>query len=130
MGGIIGYIDSLVDIIITNSYGKINVTGLSGTVGGLTPIMLHDVNHLQITNFYLVSDITGGDDSGVIIGIVYSEPNITINSSFFNGDINENLDAVGTGESVNFINSNTEDMLIKNTYEEEGWDFEEIWQIE
>ncbi len=130
VGGIIGYIDSLVDIIITNSYGKINVTGLSGTVGGLTPIMLHDVNYLQITNFYLVSDITGGDDSGVIIGIVYSEPNITINSSFFNGDINENLDAVGTGESVNFINSNTEDMLIKNTYEEEGWDFEEIWQIE
>jgi hypothetical protein len=115
-GGLIGlaYIGT-----ISNSYAAGSVSGGSYT-GGLVGL-----NNYQsvVSNSYSSGSVTGGSNTGGFIGYNYPYQ-ILISNSFWDVETSgQTLSAGGTGKT-------TTEMKTKSTFENAGWDFNTIWDIE
>ena len=104
---------------IENSYAWGDVDGFKAT-GGLVG---HNVSRptTRITKSYSIGKVTGISDVGGLVGL--NDPGVAVNGSFWNSNTSE------LTESSGGIGRPTAEMKMKPNYDDEGWDFESIWNI-
>ncbi|RKP55001.1 hypothetical protein D7Z26_07150 [Cohnella endophytica] len=137
VGGLVGYNEGT----ITKSYVTGSVSG-DGDVGGLV-----GYNEGTITNSYATGSVSGDGNVGGLVG--YNHYNGDISSSyatgsvseaeevgglvgFNNGDVSDSfydIETTGQEDEGKGIGKSTEDMIKKDTYVAEDWDFSDTWAI-
>ena len=114
VGGLVGDLEAAT---IENSYATGFVTGIN-SVGGLVGASTFP----KITNSYSASPVRGENNIGGLLGVSLDDSTIT--SSFWDVDVS------GVDVSAGGIGKPTEEMIIRSTYADAGWDFETVWGIE
>ena len=112
-GGLVGYVYYS---SITNSYATGSVTGSGSSTGGLVGW----ASGSSVTNSYATGSVTGAGDAG---GLVGEASGSSVTNSYW--------DTETTGQSSSArggLGKTTKEMKMQDTYE--GWDFDEIWQID
>ncbi len=144
VGGLIGV---LVEGILSNCYAIGNVTGTSNRIGGLV-----GGDWGSVSNCYATGSVTGNDEVGGLVGATdrivhnsYSKGSVTGVSNvgafmgamywgnqgrcFWNSDVNPSLSGIGNTTDPNVIGLPTEQMQMRDTYNDVGWDMINIWDI-
>ena len=131
VGGLLGNNHGAVE----NCYGMGNVSG-NERIGGLVGL-----NYAIIEDCYAKGNVSGGDTVGGLVGMTFNDG--IIKNCYATGYVSENYRSifvlVGNSweamvensfwESSNGRGKTTIEMMIKSTYTEAGWDFENIWAI-
>lgn len=122
-GGLVG--QNKDDGEVTGSYAVGDVTGdkmiggLIGSSGG------------PVSETYAVGEVDGDDEVGAVIGKLGSVDKDEIRDSYWNKDKGGPDTGIGgTGEGTNIIGKTTEELTQKDTFTDQGWDFESTWDIE
>ncbi|MHC4254839.1 MAG: GLUG motif-containing protein [Planctomycetota bacterium] len=105
--------------------GYDNVGGLCGLCGS---------NNSTIENCYAVGDVNGVSNVGGLIG---EDDTGEYTASFWDSDINPDVNGIGNAIDPNVIGKTTTQMKTKSTFTDAGWDFvnettngtEDIWAI-
>ncbi|MHC4264760.1 MAG: GLUG motif-containing protein, partial [Planctomycetota bacterium] len=115
VGGLVGD-NSAADSLIINCYAIGDVNGVS-CVGGLV-----GRNYALVYNCYSAGRVDCDLEAGGLIGCEYSP---TYKSSFWNGDVNPDVNAVGNTDinPEGIFKETTANMQIKTTYLDKEWDF-------
>lgn len=106
---------------ISNSYSSGIVDGNS-LVGGLLGINFNS----NVTYCYSVANVSGIDNVGGLIG--FSDSN-SVTASFWNAEVNPDVNGVGNSDDPNVIGTTTAEMKKEKTFLDANWDFVEIWDI-
>lgn len=117
-GGLVGGMEFST---IENSYSTGAVSGYEN-VGGIVGYMgFASVESSIIIKCFSTGSVTGTNNVGGLVG--YSL-NASVHSSFWDTEASGNISSDGgTGKS-------TEEMQIRSTFEDAGWDFDDTWSIE
>ncbi len=115
VGGLVGYNTGSVE----NSYSTGNVSG-EDDIGGLV-----GYNHRGIIRYsHSVGLVQGVTGVGGLTGYVVTGGDYEDTGNFWDTDTSAcDSSAMGTGKT-------TEEMMIRDTFANAGWDFEDIWYIE
>ncbi len=121
MGGSIS--DSYAIGTVSGNYDTGGLVGNNGLVGNID-------NGGFIINTYAVVNVTGEVNTGGLIG--HNPEGAQVGHSFVEQDISGQESAIGqnNGTVENVRSLSTEEMKDKRTYEEAGWDFENIWSMD
>ncbi len=103
---------------ITNCYATGSVTGPDSAGGGVYVGGLAGLNEGTITNCY-ATGLLSGENVGGLAGCGSGE----INDSFYD----EETTGIGSG---GLGAKETQDMMVKSTFTDAGWDFDFIWDID
>ena len=120
----------------SNCYAEGNVSGETGSeyLGGLT-----GDNEGNISNCYARGIVTGAVGSGFLGGLVRRDSEGSYTSSFWNSDVNPDVNGIGNASDPNVIGKTTTEMQTETTFTDPAanWDFlwestngdEDIWVI-
>lgn len=120
---------------ISNSYSLSPVSGddfVGGLVGGNASIS----GDGKIFNCYSVGSVMGtGSPVGGLVGYDYVSSSYT--KSFWDSDVNPDVNGIGNGSDPNVIGKTTTQMQTRSTFTDAGWDFvdesdngiEDIWRL-
>ena len=125
VGGLVGV--NINEIIYSYSKGDINGTS---NIGGLV-----GENRYRIIESYTAGKVTGNQAFGGLVG--KSGLWSTIRKSFWNIDVNPDMNGIGNGSDPNVIGKTTAEMQTESTFTNAGWDFvgetingpNDIWTI-
>lgn len=115
---------------ILNCLGTGGVIATGDNVGGL----IGHNNSGTISNCYAVGTVSG---STLIGGLVGCDSTGSYKSSFWDTDINPDVNGIGNGKDPNVIGKTTGEMQTKSTFTDAGWDFvgerangtNEVWKM-
>jgi len=110
---------------ISNCYATAAVSGW-GTIDGQKVGGLVGGNTDRIENCYAAGAVSGHDKVG---GLVGSDSSGTYTSSFWDSDVNPDVNGIGNTTDPNVIGESTTNMQKKATFTDVGWDFVNIWDI-
>jgi hypothetical protein len=112
---------------ISNSYSTGSASGtmvIGGFVGG-------NAVGGDIFDCYSVGSVSGTTDIGGFAGYNgdEEESQATIVHSFWDSDINPDVNGIGNTNDPNVIGKTTAEMQTESTFTNAGWDFVEVWDI-
>lgn len=120
VGGLVGQNNG----VIQNSYAHGSVTvittvagGLVGTLGGAESTL-----DILIENSYSTGTVMGPAGLGALVGTIANGG--TVSASFWDADLSDAEDSAG-GEG-----KSTEEMKVKSTFTNAGWNFSSVWNID
>jgi len=118
-------------LVGSNSYDKIKNCYATGNVssremvGGLVGIIGH-YGACEVENCYATGKSSGAFSVGGLIG---NNNNSIIKNSFFDKETTGQVNGVGRGPNNGVSGKTTQELKMKSTFTEAGWDFENIWGI-
>jgi hypothetical protein len=126
VGGLVGY---NYHGTITNCYSSCSITG-DEHIGGLVGYNYYGI----ITDCYATGRIEGVEYVGCLLGVHHSG---SYNKSFWDSDINPEVNGIGNTTDPNVIGESTTNMQTESTFTDAGWDFvgeivngpNDIWDI-
>jgi len=117
VGGLVGYGGSVK--VLSNSYAVGSVTG-DAAVGGLLGINMKVV----VSNCYAAGVVDGNSDVGGLVGFDGEDTWAgTYFGSFWDSDVNPDVNGIGNTTEPNVIGKTTEQMQMRSTFTDAGWDF-------
>jgi len=119
IGGLVGYTSRG---SITNCYSTGDVNGIQ-YIGGLSGSI---ESPGSINNCYAIGKVLGIDNVGGLVGYHYSG---VYTKSFWDSDVNPDVNGIGNTDDPNVIGKTTAEMKTESTFTDAGWDFVEIWNI-
>jgi hypothetical protein len=128
-GGLAGHSANLFgsdgQTLIDNSYACGTVLGGDG-VGGLVGVNLSSNFPAIISNCYSSGNIIADSNVGGLVGFCYQG---SYTKSFWDSDVNPDVNGIGNGSDPNVIGKPTAEMQTEATFTDAGWDFVEVWDI-
>ncbi|MHC4111657.1 MAG: GLUG motif-containing protein [Planctomycetota bacterium] len=122
LGGLVGMNKS----VVLNSYSTGSVSGVE-SVGGLVGKNLYNkYGYGEISNCYSAGSVSGTTDVGGLVG--YDDLGV-YNSSFWDSDVNPDVNGIGNATDPDVIGETTVNMQTESTFTDAGWDFVNIWDI-
>ncbi|KPJ65561.1 MAG: hypothetical protein AMJ43_10490 [Coxiella sp. DG_40] len=101
--------------VVSNSYSAVGVSG-NNNVGGLV-----GSNYMgSIANCYVAGDING---MGSLGGLVGDDDNGSYTKSFWDVNVNPDVNGIGNVNDPNVIGKTTAEMQTESTFTDAGWDF-------
>jgi hypothetical protein len=111
---------------ISNSYSEGSVTG-DAKVGGFVGYNYKYDSPSWIRECYSAGGIFGNSDVGGLVG--YDDGGSYV-KSFWDSDVNPDVNGIGSGTDPNVISESTANMQTESTFTDAGWDFTTpIWTI-
>jgi len=126
VGGLVGTnCDAISECYSTGPVTGIEVVGgLVGRNGGRWPTAWHGSG--TITNCYSSGSVSGGSCLG---GLVGNNEWGTVTASFWDVDVNQDVNGIGNATDPNVIGESTTNMQKQSTFADAGWDFIEVWDM-
>jgi hypothetical protein len=79
-----------------------------------------------ISNCYAAGDVNGITDTGGLVGYDYASSYM---KSFWDSDVNPDVNGIGNANDPNVIGKTTTEMQTESTFTDAGWDFVNTWDI-
>ncbi|MHC4619951.1 MAG: GLUG motif-containing protein [Planctomycetota bacterium] len=111
------------DCNISNCYALGGVDAndwVGGLVGGIRESL--------VERCYAAGPVSGDANVGALAGRSYDANSIFV-KSFFDSDINPDVNGIGNGSDPDVIGKPTWEMQTESTFTDAGWDFVEVWDI-
>ena len=119
-GGLVGL---AYDCNISDCYAM-GAVGANKSVGGL----VGGIRESLVENCYAGGPVSGDANVGAVAGRSYGGNSIFI-KSFWDSDINPDVNGIGNTSDPNVIGKTTAEMQTEGTFTNAGWDFAEVWGI-
>jgi hypothetical protein len=129
-GGLVGFnwLSGEPVVMIINCYSSGSVSG-GEFIGGLV-----GRNAKEIINCYFVGSVSGNTDVG---GLVGNDAGGSYNKSFWDSDVNPDVNGIGNTTDPDVIGESTTNMQTESMFTDAGWDFvgetvngpNDIWDI-
>jgi len=130
VGGLLGLNKS----VVLNSYSTGSVSGVENVGGLVGKNSYNTYGYGEISNCYSGGSVSGTTDVGGLVG--YDDLGV-YNRSFWDSDVNPDVNGIGNATDPDVIGESTENMQTESTFTDAGWDFvgetingpNDIWDI-
>ena len=110
---------------VFNCYSRSAVSG-STNIGGLVGYNNTSLYTAEVLNCYSSGQVSGTSNVGGLVGNDY---NGSYTKSFWDSDINPDVNGIGDWNDPNVIGESSANMQTESTFTAAGWDFVDIWTI-